>query len=338
VFNYTDNDTAFNEEFLFCYGKYSQKQDSANSINILRFDEKTKLSSIETSTEKLVFSYDSLSGYESPYAEFQKDGYTYDRTETFVKSIEVKDKNDQLLKSYEFNYYVTGHNRVFLSEIIEKNKHGNPLPSYKFTYYKPDLISSVFSQNIDFWGYQNTEPYQLPLLLSLFPRGDHYGMLNEVFYPEGGYTKYQYEPNQYRFEPDLLPFNADQWEDILTDYAFEDFSFLRAGGYRISKIEDFDGKIRTSKIFEYINKNIIDTSTVSSGQLTSYPLHKIYYTAKFYVDSIDSGISFLQGIGFVSANNIGIEEGTVIYDKITVYEGAVSENTSGEKFVKNGKT
>ncbi len=338
VFNYTDNDTTFNEEFLFCYGKYSQKQDSSNSINVLRFEEKTRLYSIETSTEKIVFNYDTLNAYESPYTEYQKDGYTYDRTERFIKGIDVTDKNDLLIKSYEFNYHISTLNRVFLTEIIEKNNYGNALPSYKFTYYNPDMTSAVFSQDIDFWGYQNTPSYQLPFLLSLFPKGEHYGMLNEVFYPEGGYTKYLYEPNQYRFEPDLTPFNADQWEDILTDYAFEDFRFLRAGGYRISKIEDFDGKIRTSKTFEYINKSIIDTSMVSSGQLTSYPLHKISYSAKFYVDSIEPGNAFWQDIGYVSANNIGIEEGTVIYDKITVYEGAVSENISGERFGNNGKT
>jgi YD repeat-containing protein len=336
LFNYQNNDTSFNEEYLFCYGQYSQQQDSVTSLNMLRFEEKTRLSSVETPNEKIVFHYDTIPGYESPYAEYQKDGYTYDRIENFVKSIEVKDKNEQLLKSFEFNYYVNINNRVFLSEIIEKNKFGNPLPSHKFSYYNPDRVTGVFSLDIDFWGYQNKTDTLLSFFQNMFPMGDCSGMIKEVFYPEGGYTKYHYEPNQYRMIFDLVPMVSAQWSAFLNEYEYTDFTSLRGGGYRISKIEDFDGKVRTGKTFEY--QMNIGSMIVSSGQLSAYPLHKLNYPAKFYVDSIDSGNVFWQNIGFVSANSIGIEEGTVVYDKITVYENGLTKNSSGEKFGINGKT
>ncbi len=141
-----------------------------------------------------------------------------------LDEIEVKDKNNNLIKSYKFNYTYThkaadnnvlfhlatadpkASKRMFLNTIttFDKNK-ANSLPPYKF-YYNSTVLPNRFSNSQDNWGFyngQNNGQY-----LTLFGYGNvsvnrevdvarsKAGILTKIEYPTGGSVSYEYEHNQ----------------------------------------------------------------------------------------------------------------------------------------------
>ncbi|NOZ34253.1 MAG: hypothetical protein GXO80_03025 [Chlorobi bacterium] len=358
IFKYTDQ-SDFGNNYIFCYGNNYTGTSTVNGVTskeyavtftVLKF-----IKSVETENEIIYFNYFTPNNYKSPYPRYKiteipfknkkeiPPSPYFNRTEIFLENILIENKNEELNKKYVFNYYVNSYNRVFLNSITEKNNAGDSLPSYKFEYYDLDNTGEVFNRQTDYWGYYN------PGATNLFPADTvPVGMIKKIYYPAGGFTKYFYEPNTYCFDTEETPWHNDKWKQTLFNNGF--FSFyksknLRGGGYRIRKIEKHTENTVSSKIFDYSNDIIIDDTTVftvSSGRLTSYPINS--YSYFYYWNDDSDSIS----VSISSSNHLGIEQGYIAYEKISVYDEGLIYNNEEENFEyenalyhyrgKNGKT
>ncbi len=132
---------------------------------------------------------------------------------------------------------------------------------YSF-FYNTQTLPDKDSHSIDHWGYYNGAGDDQELIPHInirfvsinreFPGGNREpndkaltGMLTQITYPTGGYTKFKYGVNEY---PD----------EFYTD--------KKGAGARIEKITDFDGKDSSCVYYDYNYKNLW-----SSGQLMSHP-------------------------------------------------------------------
>jgi len=121
---------------------------------------------------------------------------------TSVVSIDVKNKNNEVIDNFKFDYLSTNSGRLFLSALTSKNKG-----KHQFLYYSPESFPSRFSKSQDHWGYFNNVANQ-----SLLPNNKEFGtganrepaysstvcgMLKTITYPTGGNTIFDYESNKY---------------------------------------------------------------------------------------------------------------------------------------------
>ncbi len=129
--------------------------------------------------------------------------------------------NNTPLKKYKFYTSYSGPNlnsfdgcRLFLDSIAEYNSQNTTdKPPYKFYYKDRNLVPSTISYDQDHWGFYNRKNNQ-----SLIPRMDFnslihigdadrstdtaysgVGILQQISFPTGGYTKLNYEPNTYGY-------------------------------------------------------------------------------------------------------------------------------------------
>ncbi|MEM9679881.1 MAG: hypothetical protein AAF901_06120, partial [Bacteroidota bacterium] len=152
-----------------------------------------------------------------------------------LNKIEIKDHNVQTVKSFLFNY--ENSNRRWLTSVVEEGNDGSTKPSHEFTYYKKDLLPIREEAKIstDHWGFYNGTGGLIPKNFKDYPynTGDafhktiidrlrydellvggavhnrepdpekmKYGSLSKITYPTGGYTLFEFEPNEYsNFEP-----------------------------------------------------------------------------------------------------------------------------------------
>lgn len=185
-----------------------------------------------------------------------------------------------------FSYQYGNGNKILFLTKADFGKKG----CYEMDYN--GLSSERFPPNgiygMDHWGYYNGKPNLSPV--AFIPITEHetdskeviigsgrepneksssLGMLCELKYPTGGYTKFEYEGHRY----------SKKASDL---HSFVEFSFnqptpisngLLAGGVRIKKITDFsDGKLCSRREFIYENA---DKS--SSGILLSMPHYRLEY-------------------------------------------------------------
>ena len=154
--------------------------------------------------------------------------------------------------------------------------------SYNFYYNNFQSLPGYLSKKVDHWGYYNGKDYAINssnynnYFDQRVPDANflQIGMLYGISYPTGGSTIFEYEPHWYSkyVSDDHLSLNSES---------------CMAGGLRIKRISEYDGKIVSSKSFKYIsdyesNKN----SSSSSGILTSKPK---YYWPNWSVRSNSSG-------------------------------------------------
>ncbi len=334
IFNYSEHETDAPYDLPnFSYGEFYAGTSDDTELHLVSFIETVKLISIESENETVFFNYDNLTSYESPYDEFSMPDYPdfiFNKTEQFLQTIEIKNNKDDIIKNYEFDYDVNNYNRVFLKEISEISSNDNYLPPYKFKYINPEATGVVFDDKSDCWGYRNYSSFNN--IHRIIPSGDSTGLLKEVAYPMGGYTKYYYESNKYCFDDDVTSsWYNENWKNILNDYSnVTNFDSLRGGGYRIKKIENYTGNTVSSKVFEYIKDE------KSSGRLTAYPQHEIEYD--FWIFNSSNSTWDGEEIEIFSTNNFGIEQGYVTYEKITIYEDERINDPLGDNFGKSGKT
>jgi len=135
-----------------------------------------------------------------------------------LANISVKSQG-QTTKEFELHYgYFGSHARLRLDQIVERNG-GTSKPPYEFIYRDisnfPRIgdLNSLFSQ--DHWGYYTAEniqtllpPYRSTLWggITIVRNGNSRtpnpnfasaGMLEKIIYPTGGFTTFEYEPNEY---------------------------------------------------------------------------------------------------------------------------------------------
>jgi YD repeat-containing protein len=193
-----------------------------------------------------------------------------------LNKLKLYDRNNMLVKSYVFNYGYT-NNRLFLNNLTEQNMADGLSGQYTFNYYPG--IPGRNSLGQDYWGFyngangnENLIPYdnvldnfqgQLggiianpnanrePAAASMIA-----GTISSIIYPTGGYTEFEFEPNDYSKVGDgFAP---------LTTYP----SNPKAGGLRIKRIRSYT---TASELASEKNYNYMNVSGMSTGTLYSKP-------------------------------------------------------------------
>jgi len=137
--------------------------------------------------------------------------------------VEIFDKNDVLIKRYDFHYEyphtvqdnnqltylktidTTSNHRLFLASIQEEGQDGDSIPPYIFE-YDTTALPNRFSNSQDEWGYYNGKPNGP--YLTFFNYGSYSvnrnvdtiksqtGLLKKITYPSGGSVSFTYEQNR----------------------------------------------------------------------------------------------------------------------------------------------
>ena len=173
---------------------------------------------------KVTFNTDSL----------QREDYTFGKK---LKEIVILDKSNSLINQYNFIYdYSTSDNpsgniytcsatqynndlikRMFLTKILILGNNNSTLnkPFYQFNYNNIELPHR-FSYDVDWWGYYNGPNNNLSLVPTILnedinmpnrdvnPMYSKAGLLDEVIFPTGGITKYEFESNRGVLESAIL--------------------------------------------------------------------------------------------------------------------------------------
>jgi len=252
-----------------------------------------------------------------------------------LDSIKIVDKNDKLVKKYEYDYDYFGR-RYLLKSIKQFGDAGGELPGYQFSYNNIESIPDDYAAAYDFWGFYNNNASETTLVeyASRYPAVEKtgIGMLKRVDYPTGAFTQYEYEPNTYFF-PDTI---IDSWFDsnwhsivttlINTGEINESKNSLTGPGVRVKKILRNDGLTKDTLITEFS----YDDENGSSGRLSNYPIFK--YGA-LVIDNRESPPVVDEDYLVECSNTFGIEPGYVTYKRVSVYNGGMINDNKG----KNGK-
>lgn len=149
---------------------------------------------------------------------------------------------------------------VSVLEIPEKTETTS-VPEYKFAYFDQDKAQVAYGiANVDSWGYfcgGTASLTAMPDFNIKLPdeRFTQMGVLNTIYYPTGGCTKFSYEGNCY-----------SKQVDNITHKKLED-TFGYSGGLRVKSIQniDKDSKVRETKRYYYKEDFKDDDLMASSG-------------------------------------------------------------------------
>ena len=175
-----------------------------------------------------------------------------------LREVRVYDASGKLLKSVSLIKEICRDGKILLKEIQMKDSSNTGVEKYSFNYYKGGYGYSIYSKDVDYWGYYNARgntdlvPRQTVQFLDGnnvtvhtttiggADRSANYSTtlayaLREVTYPTGGKTAYTYEPN-YVFD------NIEGYIEKVT-----------GGGLRLAAITDtdVDGKVLNKRKFTY---------------------------------------------------------------------------------------
>ena len=195
--------------------------------------------------------------------------FTYSDEDKTLRDIVVKDVHDEVIKRIRFVRHSEGYERYLLDAVEIDDGAGGTVEKYRFDYYKLPAGVQAFSpytKAVDYWGYFNGHTENTDLVprqtiefklsnnattrtatigggICKDPSFEHARAysLASVFYPTGGQTTFQYEPNQIMWY--LYPARR-----------------YPAGGLRIARIEDRtqQGETAAVRSFGYQSKNGID--------------------------------------------------------------------------------
>ncbi|MBE6262361.1 MAG: hypothetical protein E7104_00090 [Prevotella sp.] len=162
-------------------------------------------------------------------------------------------------------------NRIHLTSVDFKAASNN-LKTYTMKYNSYDMVPKDYlTEAVDYWGYYNGLQYASADKNTFEPSQSSTmcGMLTQITYPTGGYTKIKYQLNSYS-----KYINADR----------KSFTTLsrpeNAGGLRVSEISNYEGGI-PKEIREYKYEF---SPGVSSGVLYSLPQRYCKWTDNYSSD------------------------------------------------------
>ena len=218
-------------------------------------------------------------------------GKTYNRFPEKLDSIVVKDFGDKRSMKVNFNYTDNALTRLKLKSVrfLGKNNLEQNVPVYSFDYNSTPL-PEYLSFKTDHYGFYNgrntfvisKNPADYTYLRTNVSAQNNYSASREsvleylgaeslikITYPTGGYTKFQYELNDYGSTATKWPFGV---VENVNQQA------ISTGGLRIKKISNFgaDDKKVSEKTLFYV-KNYATGGTASSGVLS----YKPFYFEKF---------------------------------------------------------
>ncbi|WP_372472429.1 hypothetical protein AB4865_06270 [Capnocytophaga sp. ARDL2] len=123
-------------------------------------------------------------------------------TNSYTKSIEIKDVRNNLVKTIEFDYQKislsmdNGRNhfiKLYLNKIKSFNNDKSKSENYELSYYQPHLNATKVTIKDGFLTLKDCYSD-----FTTFSNIAKYMTLQKVKYPTGGYTLYQFEPNTFQ--------------------------------------------------------------------------------------------------------------------------------------------
>lgn len=189
------------------------------TINVnTSMDEVIYLDEIDFNNGKLTFGkstrtdpYFVPSGINSSYAEEKK-----------LDLITLKDNSNNVIKQWKFEYFENSSERLKLKNLIVQARDQTDVQKYSFSYDDvrlplplpgPSPLNPYLSNDVDYWGYYNAAGNggnRIPQMYiseiqqfvgsanrSINPSVVQAEMLEKITYPTGGYTLFEYEPNDY---------------------------------------------------------------------------------------------------------------------------------------------
>jgi hypothetical protein len=199
-------------------------------------------------------------------------------------NISISNSNTSYVKRIHFNYNNDSAERLCLKSIDFRSNYWDPFEkfSYSFSYDRFDQIPEYLSRKVDHWGFNKGTAYSLnsgQLIDNHYEQRESnseytsIGILNLIIYPTGGWTYFQYEPNNYS-------------QVVSNDRSNLYDETGEGGGLRIKKIINYDGNKTETREFIYeSNFNGISTN-ISSGILKAKPK---YYWDGFHLHWYDGG-------------------------------------------------
>ena len=190
-----------------------------------------------------------------------------------LDSIEVTDDESKRLKQISFLYDNKKEERLLLGEVSLRGQLDCTEESYKFRYNSPSSLPPYLTMRTDHWGYYNATASILnnseearepnPAVLG-------YGTLQEITYPTGGKSVFEFEPHRYARQVPLFRGGAcEKTEERV------------AGGLRIRKITHCPGNGQPAVVKEYVYKRGYQPGKESgmscSGILEGRPLYSAVY-------------------------------------------------------------
>lgn len=179
-------------------------------------DEVIYLDEIDFNNGKLVFG---TSTRTDPY--FVPAGIT-NAEEKKLDLITLKDNSDHVIKQWKFEYFENSTERLKLKNLIVQASDQTDAQKYSFEYDPiklplpppgPNAPNPYLSNDIDYWGYYNSASNGVNRIPKMYisEYGQYYGsanryinpsvvraeMLEKITYPTGGYTMFEFEPNDY---------------------------------------------------------------------------------------------------------------------------------------------
>lgn len=178
-----------------------------------------------------------------------------------LDNIVVKDDDNVIKETYQFEYNNLPNERLFLKKFIKKNLNytGNDA-FYNFTYNTSISLPAYNNRTNDQWGYYNANQFPLTgwdiTKLEMNPSVAQAGILTSITFPTGGQTNFEYESNSY---------------SSIIRKAGGNISLISGsgvgGGLRIKKITNIDNfGTQISKEYKYISStNNLNSSGILAG-------------------------------------------------------------------------
>lgn len=258
-----------------------------------------------------------------------------------LKTISVYDNKNDMKKTISFKYKTGGFNKTKLLEMksVDNRSEKENVARYVFKYDMPSSSSpSMNSYSKDDYGFYSTKegyqgfipnndfgrPYLREDLYNLFKDSEierrkyvesrkpeisifnTWEVLNEIVYPTGGYTQFEYEPNMYGGIAHDHPFTVNRNYNGVEK---------PAGGIRIKRIKNYDSNdaILSSKSYKYIN-GFAEGGIESSGILTHVPTYFEFIHIDDFEDYFNWSTKDIYPANRLRGNHITYSEVTEIDD------------------------
>ena len=123
-----------------------------------------------------------------------------------LDTINVKNSDSSRIKAITFSYNNNPEERLFLESLRFKGgglpgSQPEPALRYDFTYNNKNKLGGYLSSITDHWGYNNGKGFPTNGIITELRNPDpdfmDAGVLSEIRYPTGGYTRFFFEPHDY---------------------------------------------------------------------------------------------------------------------------------------------
>lgn len=178
---------------------------------------------------------------------------------------------------------------------------------FRFKYNQFDkLPSDYLTTEVDHWGYYNGNPYKInnytyatDMISARNPNSAYtpIGILNEIVYPTGGVTVYEYEPNDYSLV-------------LSNDRQSVSYKNGIGGGLRIKSIKTFDSTDKKELLHQKEYSYIDPLTGKSSGELFAVPMYNWNWRLKCEFKNASYKLNTVHTASIVPlANGTGVSLG-----------------------------